>query len=81
MPPEYYLGASIVVIIIVLVALLFRRRPVSRRRHDLQKSSGTDQLADQLSRIADALEALVVHFVLRLPMSKNRPYRCRKLPN
>lgn len=59
MPFEYYLGAAVAVILLVLFASLFRRGLAPR--HVLHKSSGTDQLANQLSRIADALETLVVH--------------------
>ena len=61
MPPEYYLGIAIAVILIVLLGSLLQRwlgtRHVARHR----TSSGTDQVATQLSRIADSLEILVAH--------------------
>lgn len=60
MPPELYFGAVVGVIILVLLASLFRRRPV--RQRTVQKNSDTEQVAIQLSRIADALEKLVAHF-------------------
>jgi hypothetical protein len=63
MPLEVYLGAAVGVIILVLLASLFRGRP--RKRRVVQQNSGTDQVAIQLSRIADALEALVLR--LRVP--------------
>lgn len=59
MPPEYYLGAAVAVILLVLLGALLRRRHAARQVFD--KSSGTDQLASQLSRIADSLEKLVAH--------------------
>lgn len=58
MPPEAYLGAAAGVIVLILLASLFRRRPAPRRA--VQNGGGTDQLAIQLSRIADALEVLAV---------------------
>lgn len=58
MPTEVYLGAAVGVIILVLLASLFRGRP--RKRRVAQQSSATDQVAVQLSRIADALEALTL---------------------
>jgi hypothetical protein len=60
MPPEYYLGITIAVILIVLLGLLLQRW-LGTRYVVLHKSTGTDQLANQLSRIADSLEILVVH--------------------
>jgi hypothetical protein len=54
MPLEYYLGAAVALILLVLLASLFRRW--LGRRHN-----STDQLTNQLSRIADALEKMVVH--------------------
>ena len=59
MPLDIYLGAAVGVIILVLLASLFRRRPAPRRA--LQKSTGTDQLTIQLSRVADALERITLH--------------------
>jgi len=70
MPAEYYVGAAIAVVILFLFAQLFRRRPV--RRQNLYKGNGTDQQAIQLSRIADALEALVVHSGASLPRVEQR---------
>jgi len=58
MPPELYLGAVAVVILIVLLASMFRRKGTPRR--SAPKAVDTDQLVRQLSRIADALEKLVV---------------------
>jgi hypothetical protein len=60
MPPEYYLGITIAVIPIVLLGLLLHRW-LGTRHVVLHRSSGKDQLANQLSRIADSLEILVVH--------------------
>lgn len=57
MPPEYYLGISVAVILLVLLGSLIR----GRRTVQSDKNSDTYQLAHQLSRIADALEKLVVH--------------------
>ena len=71
MPPEVYLGAAIGLIVLVLLALLFRRRPAPRR--GVQDSIGTDQLAIQLSRIADSLEALVVHLGAASPPRVEQP--------
>jgi hypothetical protein len=59
-PPEYYLGIAIAAILIVLLSM-FLQRWLGTRFVLLHKSSGTDQLANQLSRIADSLEKLVVH--------------------
>ena len=60
MPPEYYLGAAVAVILLVLFGSLLRRWLA--RRQALHNSNDIDQLTNQLSRIADALETLVVHF-------------------
>jgi hypothetical protein len=60
MPAEYYLGITIAAMLIVLLGLLLQRW-LGTRYVVLHKSSGTDQLAKQLSRIADSLEILVVH--------------------
>ncbi len=59
MPAEYYVGTAIAVVMLFLLGQLFRRRPA--RRENVHKGNGTDQLTIQLSRIADALETLVVH--------------------
>jgi membrane protein implicated in regulation of membrane protease activity len=58
MPTEYYLGAAVAVILVVLLTSLVRRWLA--RRQVLHNSNGIDQLTNQLSRIADALETLVV---------------------
>ena len=60
MPPEYYLGIAIAAILVLLLGM-FLQRWLGKRYVVLHKSSGTDQLAHQLSRIADSLEKLVVH--------------------
>jgi hypothetical protein len=60
MPPEYYLGIAIAAILVILLGM-FLQRWLGTRFIVLHKSSGTDQLAHQLSRIADSLEKLVVH--------------------
>jgi hypothetical protein len=59
MPPEYYIGIAIAAILVVLLGM-FLQRWLGTRFVVLHKSSGTDQLANQLSRIADSLEKLVV---------------------
>ena len=58
MPLDYYLGAAVALILVVLLASLFRRW-LGRRRQTLHNSA--DQLTNQLSRIADALDKIVVH--------------------
>jgi hypothetical protein len=60
MPPEYYLGIAIAAILVLLLGM-FLQRMLGKRYVVLHKSSGTDQLAHQLSRMADSLEKLVVH--------------------
>jgi hypothetical protein len=60
MPPEYYVGIAIAAVLVVLLGM-FLQRWLGTRFVVLHKSSGTDQLATQLSRIADSLEKLVVH--------------------
>lgn len=65
MPPEYYLGAAVAVVLLVLLAGLLRHRRAAQQV--LDKSSGTDQLAGQLSRIADALETLVARLEVSPP--------------
>jgi hypothetical protein len=59
MPPEYYLGIAIAAILVVLLGMILQRW-LRTRFVVLHKSSGTDQLAHQLSRIADSLEKLVL---------------------
>jgi hypothetical protein len=56
----------------MLVVLLgmFLQRWLGTRFVVLHKSSGTDQLANQLSRIADSLEKLVVHLGVSPPTEK-----------
>ena len=60
MPPEYYLGIAIAAVLVVLLGMILQRW-LRTRFVVLHKSSGTDQLAHQLSRIADSLEKLVLH--------------------
>jgi hypothetical protein len=60
MPPEYYIGIAIASVLVLLLGM-FLQRWLGTRFVVLHKSSGTDQLANQLSRIADSLEKLVVH--------------------
>lgn len=56
MPVEYYLGAFVAVVILVLLVSLLRG--ASRRK--LANDSDTTQLTQQLTRIADSLEALLI---------------------
>jgi hypothetical protein len=58
MPLEYYFGLAVAVVLLVLLISLVRGRRTTRRVSD--KSEDTSQLTHQLSRIADALEKLVV---------------------
>ena len=60
MPPEYYLGAAVAVILLVLLGSFLKGKRVGRR--ELDKGSGRDELTNQLSRIADALEAIAAHW-------------------
>ena len=69
MPPEYYLGIGIAAVLVVLLGM-FLQRWLGRRFVVLHKSSGTDQLANQLSRIADSLEKLVDHLGVSPPTEK-----------
>ena len=69
MPPEYYLGTGIAAMLVVLLGM-FLQRWLGKRFVVLHKSSGTDQLANQLSRIADSLEKLVVHLGVSPPTEK-----------
>jgi hypothetical protein len=69
MPPEYYLGIGIAAMLVVLLGM-FLQRWLGTRFVVLHKSSGTDQLANQLSRIADSLEKLVVHLGVSPPTEK-----------
>ena len=59
MPPEYYLGAAVAVILLVLLGSFLRGKRVGRR--ELDTSTGRDELTKQLSRIADAMEAIATH--------------------
>jgi hypothetical protein len=70
MPPEYYLGIGIAAMLLVLLGM-FLQRWLGTRFVVLHKSSGTDQLANQLSRIADSLEKLVVHLGVSTPTEKS----------
>jgi hypothetical protein len=69
MPPEYYLGVAIAAILVILLGM-FLQRWLGTRFVVLHKSSGTDQLAHQLSRIADSLEKLLVHLGPSPPTEK-----------
>jgi hypothetical protein len=69
MPPEYHLGIGIAAMLVVLLGM-FLQHWLGTRFVVLQKSSGTDQLANQLSRIADSLEKLVVHLGVSPPTEK-----------
>jgi hypothetical protein len=69
MPPEYYLGIAIAGILVALLGM-FLQRWLGKRFVVLHRSSGTDQLANQLSRIADSLEKLVVHLGALPPPEK-----------
>jgi hypothetical protein len=69
MPPEYYLGIGIAAMLVVLLGM-FLQRWLGTRFVVLHKSGGTDQLANQLSRIADSLEKLVVHLGVSPPTEK-----------
>jgi hypothetical protein len=69
MPPEYYLGIAIAAILVLLLGMILQRW-LGTRFVVLHKSSGTDQLAHQLSRIADSLEKLVVHLGPSPPTEK-----------
>jgi hypothetical protein len=60
MPTEYYVGIAIGLVVVVLLGLLLKPRR-SARPAVQQRSSGTDPLIKQLSRIADSLEILVAH--------------------
>ena len=69
MPPEYYLGIGIAAMLVVLLGM-FLQRWLGTRFVVLHKSSGTDQLANQLSRIADSLEKLAGHLGVSPPTEK-----------
>jgi hypothetical protein len=71
MPPEYYLGIAIAAILVLLLGM-FLQRWLGTRFVVLHKSGGTDQLANQLSRIADSLEKVVVH-VGASPLAEKPP--------
>lgn len=68
MPLEFYLGAVAAAILLVLLASLFRRRMV--RGGVGRTRSETEQLVQQLSRIADALERFVAHFDASSPRAE-----------
>lgn len=70
MPTEYYVGAAIAIIVVVLLALLMKPGRGARQSAP-HKNIGTDQLAIQLSRIADSLEILVAH--MRAAATVERP--------
>jgi hypothetical protein len=70
MPPEYYLGIAVAAILVVLLGM-FLQRWLGTRFVVLHKSSGTDQLANQLLRIADSLEKLVAHLEASPPTEKS----------
>jgi len=78
MPPEYYLGIGIAAMLVVLLGM-FLQRWLGSRFVVLHKSSGTDQLANQLSRIADSLEKLEVHLGVS-PPTENRPVEKPPIP-
>src|SRR5215469_6957635 len=59
MPTEFYIAAAVGMIVLVVLGSLFRRKPKKRRVVQMGVSS-TDQATIQLSRIADALERVVV---------------------
>jgi hypothetical protein len=69
MPPEYYLGIGIAAMLVVLLDM-FLQRWLGMRFVVLHKSSGTDRLTNQLSRIADSLEKLVIHLGVSPPTEK-----------
>ena len=69
MPPEYYLGIAIAAVLVVLLGMILQRW-LRTRFVVLHKSSGTDQLAQQLSRIADSLEKLALHAGASPPAEK-----------
>jgi hypothetical protein len=73
MPFEAYVVAAVGAIILVLLVSMFIRRPTARV---VQKKRDTDQVVIQLSRIADALEALVNRFgasATRIEKATERP--------
>jgi hypothetical protein len=71
MPPEYYIGIAIAAILVLLLGM-FLQRWLGTRFVVLHKSSGTDQLANQLSRIADSLEKLLARSAVS-PVVEERP--------
>jgi hypothetical protein len=69
MPTEYYVGIAIALILICLLGLLIK--PARSARPTVQqKRTDSDQLANQLSRIADSLEKLVAHLGASPPADK-----------
>ena len=69
MPPEYYLGIGIAAMLVLLLGM-FLQRWLGTRFGVLHRSGGTDQLANQLSRVADSLENLVVQLGSSPPTEK-----------
>lgn len=59
-PPEPYLALAVVAVLVVLYFALFGRKKTGRRGSRGRAES--DQLVEQLTRIADSLEKLVVRF-------------------
>jgi hypothetical protein len=59
-PTEYYVGIAIALVLIALLGLLVKPRRDTRRAVQ-QKRGETDQMATQLTRIANSLEILVAH--------------------
>jgi hypothetical protein len=71
MPIEYYAGAAIALIVVVLLVLLMK--PGRSTRQSAQHNSiNADQLAKQLSRIADSLEILVARMGAAATVEKPR---------
>ncbi len=69
MPTEYYIGIAIALILICLLGLLIK--PVRNTRRVVQQTPiDSDQLANQLSRIADSLEILVARLGALPPADK-----------
>ena len=69
MPTEYYIGIAIALILICLLGLLIKPARNTRRVVQ-QKPLDSDQLANQLSRIADSLEILVARLGASPPADK-----------
>ncbi len=71
MPIEYYAGAAIAIIVVVLLVLLMKPGRGARQSAP-HKSISTDQLAIQLSRIADSLDILVSHMCAAAAVERPR---------